>query len=178
MVSMAASTSIRFCGVLLAVICTGPLIGCSTTSPDEIRAAGAYTTVVRWLLVDELGDEPDPEVALFFESLTADEIPLEVQVEMLGLLGEFGNIRFIDAPEEAIDIDLAGFPVHDDGLLIGLGAIGPDDVPVVRAELYRSQEEISAYRFALVDSGGGWLVDGEPEVVPVEEFTGVPGTDD
>lgn len=178
MVAMAAWSSIRVCGALVVVICSAPLIGCGTTSPEEVRAADAYTTVVRWLLENESGSEPDPEVALFFESLTADEIPLEVQVEMIGLLSEFENVRFIDEHEEAVDIDLVGFPVHDDGLLIALGAIGPDDPPVVRAEIYRSSDEISAFRFTLVESGSGWRVDADPEVIPVEELTGVPDTDD
>jgi hypothetical protein len=177
MVAMASRASIRMWGALLVVICATPLIGCSRTSPAEVRAAGAYTTVVRWLLVNEMGADPDPELALFFESLTADEIPLEVQVEMIGLLDEFANVRFIDEHEEAVDLDLVGFPVHDGGLLIGLGAIGPDDPLVVRAEMYRNQDEISAFRFTLVESGSGWRVDADPENVPVEEFTGVPGID-
>lgn len=178
MVAMASSASIRLCGALLVVMCSTPLLGCGTTSPDEVRAADAYTTVVRWLLNSELGAEPDPEVTLFFESLTADEIPLEVQVEMIGLLEEFENIRFIDEHEEAVDIDLVGFPVHDGGLLIALGAIGPDDPPVIRVELYRNQDEISAFRFTLAESNTGWRVESDPEVVPVEELTGVPDTDD
>lgn len=178
MVAMASRARIRLCGTLLAALCAAPLIGCGSTSPDEVRAAEAYTAVVRWLVVDELGDEPEPGVALFLESLTADEIPLEVQVEMIGLLEEFENVRFIDEHEEAVDIELAGFPVHDDGLLIGLGAIGPDDPPVIRAEVYRNQGEISAFRFTLIESGSGWRVDANPEEVPVEELTGVPSTDD
>jgi hypothetical protein len=178
MVAMASRASIRMCGALLVVICSTPLIGCGSTSPDEVRAAGAYTAVVRWLLTNEMGDDPDPELALFLESLTADEIPLEVQVEMIGLLEEFENVRFIDEHEEAVDIDLVGFPVHDDGLLIALGALGPDDPAVVRAEIYRSSDEISAFRFTLVESDSGWRVAADPEVIPVEELAGVPDTDD
>lgn len=178
MVAMASSACRRLWGAVLVVMCSTPLLGCGTTSPDEVRAADAYTTVVRWLLNNELGAEPDTEMTLFFESLTADEIPLEVQVEMIGLLEEFENIRFIDEHEEAVDIDLVGFPVHDGGLLIALGAIGPDDPPVIRVEMYRNQDEISAFRFTLAESETGWRVDADPEVVPVEELTGVPDTDD
>ncbi len=134
-------------------MCAATLAGCGGTSPEEVRAAAAYDTVVRWMLVQELGDEPDPELSLFFESLTADEIPLEVQVEMLALLDEFEKVRFIDEPGEAVDIDLVSYPVHDDGLLIGLGAIGPDEPIVIRAELYRDRDRVSAYRFTLTGSG-------------------------
>jgi len=175
--TMASPPRFRLCGVLLATVCAVPLIGCATTSPDEVRTAEAYTAVVRWLLVDAMGDEPDPGVALFLESLTADEIPLEVQVEMIGLLGEFENIRFIDEHQEAVDIGLADFPVYSDGLLIALSAVGPDDPPVIRAEMYRNRNDISAFRFTLSESGSGWRVDADPEVVAVEELRAVPGTD-
>ena len=179
MSTVAPSTArMRLVGVVASWVFLGVLAGCSSTSPEELRAANAYDTVVRWLLNDELGSDPDPEVALFFESLTNEEIPLEVQVEMLGLLDDFETVRFIDEPEEAVDLDLAAAPVHDDGILIGLGAISADEPPVVRAELYRDSDRTRAYRFTLSGSGSTWRVDGEPEVIPVEEFTGVPDTDD
>ena len=148
------------------------LPGCVNGSePDHTaRDAAIYQSVILDV-VDGSGIELDaterPPV-LFIEALGIDMIPLRVQVDVIGGLIEQYEIRFIDDRDEAVEIDLPGFPVRANSLLIGLGGIDVDGTAEVRAELYVRIDDVQGFAYTLTDAGNGeWeVVDGPVTVEP------------
>ncbi len=152
------------------------LVGCTTgTSVDTTaRDASVYQAVITDL-GERSGQSLDPgdgEVpVVFIETLGSDAIALETQVEVIAQLAETYEIRFIDDLDEAVEIDVDGWPVRSNSLLIGLGPIQVDDKTEVRGEVYRRAGEIRAFRYSLVArTDGGWTLAGPPEEAEPEGF--------
>lgn len=157
-----------------AVALAGVLIGCvnGTEVDNTARDVAVYRSVVADV-VDRSGvdlDRSEDLPVLFIEAFDADGIPLEVQVELVNSFIEQYEVRFIDHLDEAVAVDVAGLPVRPNSLLIGLGPIVDDGTVDVRSELYLSADEVSAYRYTVVDGDDGWVPDGDPEEIEPEGF--------
>lgn len=155
-----------------AVAALGLLSGCvdSNETDDSAPDAAIYRSIILDV-VDRSGIELDgaeqPPV-LFVEALGPDEIPLRVQVDVIGGLIEQYEIRFIDDRDEAVEIDLPALPVRAGSLLIGLGGIDVDETAEVRTELYLRIDDVQGFDYTLRDAGDGdWdVVDSPVEVEP------------
>ena len=153
--------------------------GCSSDEGGGTtdRRVEIYGLVLDWLLEREefptvAGTPTDDVPTLFVDHLNRD-IDLDVQVELLARFEDRYDLRFVDALTEAVDEAAPRSPVREGAILLGLGSI-PDTSPfVVRAEVYRDQRDLEAYRFDLVRWGGDWVLRTEPEPVEPEGF--VPG---
>jgi hypothetical protein len=166
-------------GVALAgLVLAGLLAGCSSEEGGEDldRRVEIYGLMLDWILEREefpvVATEPDATPTVFVDHL-ARQIDLDVQVGLVARYEDRFELRFVDALSEAVDDEEPQAPVRNDGVLVGLGSI-PDTSPfLVRAEVYRDQRSLDAFRFDLVRWGGDWVLRDEPEPVEPEGF--VPG---
>ncbi len=160
--------------VALAVV----LSGCtSSTEVETIAPNAAVYGLVIVDVIDRSGVELDSSDALpmvFVEAFDTDGIALDVQVDVINDLIEQYEIRFIDEHEEAIAVDLAGLPVRENSLLIGLGPLVHDDNIDIRIEVYQSMDAIRAYRYTLAGSEDRWDFVGVPEEIEPEGFVAAP----
>lgn len=184
---MTPMPGIRRLRLATAVVALGLLSGCvnGSETDDSARDAAIYRSVVLDV-VDRSGielDRAEQPPVLFIESLDADEIPLRVQVEVVGGLIEQYEIRFIDDRDEAVEIDLPGVPVRADSLLIGLGGIDVDETAQVRSELhvqvhselYVHIDDIRGFSYTLMEAGGAaWKVVGAPAEIEPEGLVPAP----
>jgi hypothetical protein len=105
---------------------------------------------------------------VFLQAREETEINAEVQVGVVNELAGWANVRFIDDVAEAVDGDVDGAPVRDDGTLIGLGTVGDGEVAAeLVADRYVSDEETMVYDVSLQRRGGEWSVVEPLEAVPV-----------
>lgn len=162
-----------------AVAAAGLLSGCvngSETDDSSARDAAIYRSVILDV-VDRSGIELDgteqPPV-LFVEALGSEEIPLQVQVDVVGVFIDQYDIRFIDVRDEAVEIDLPGVPVRTGSLLIGLGEIDVDETAEVHTEVYVRIDDVKGFAYTLRDAGDGdWDVVDSPVAIEPEGL--VPG---
>ena len=167
------------------------LAGCSEESAGTAdREIDIYVAVLSWLLEQEVplppqaagdedgGDGEDAEVVevppVFVESF-GPGVDLQVQVELVARFEEQGyDLHFLDTRTEAVDQDEPDVPVRDEAVLVGLGPI-PEGSPVdVRAEVYRDQADLEAYRFRLARFAGSWAFVQDPTPVEPEGFVATP----
>lgn len=171
---MAPTLRSRRLWLATAVAAVGVLCGCvngSETDDSGARDAAIYRSVILDV-VDRSGIELDgteqPPV-LFVEALGSEEIPLQVQVDVVGGFIEQYDIRFIDVRDEAVEIDLPGVPVRAGSLLIGLGEIDVDETAEVHTEVYVRIDDVQGFAYTLRDTGDGdWDVVDSPVAVEPE----------
>lgn len=132
--------------------------------------ADAYVVVLDWLLDrpeagfgEDCGDD-----VVFVESIGSDQIPLEVQVDLIDHYADEVELRFIDAREEAVDQAVDSEPVRNHCVLIGLGIVPDGAVIEVRGELYQTQHHVLGFRFDLAAGGQRWSMLDEPTAVDAE----------
>jgi hypothetical protein len=138
------------------------------TSDD--RTAGVYESILNWLLEEEPGVSVDetPEWPLFVGSRSDLDVDLDVQVAVVEALEPRISVRFIDERPEAIDPNSEDVSVHDDGLLVGLGAVAEEgDNVEVYVDRYRNAVEIEAWLVTLRRAGTKWEIVGLPAPVDV-----------
>lgn len=156
------------------------LIGCTTGPSVDTTARDA--SIYEAVIID-LGersgrslDRDDGEApVVFIETLGSDAIALETQVEVVAQLAETYEIRFIDDLDEAVEIDVEGWPVRSNSLLIGLGPIQVDDETEVRGEVYLRADDVRAFRYSLeARSDDTWTLARPPEKAEPEGFQPTP----
>ncbi|MEM9607928.1 MAG: hypothetical protein AAGA99_10950 [Actinomycetota bacterium] len=140
-------------------------------SSDD-RKTQIYATALDWLL-----DRPDTEVGdveeplIYIEHLGSDAIALAVQVDLIDRYDDVVELRFVDARTEAVDESVSDAPVREGRVLIGLGPISEENE--LRAEVYRSSSEVTAYRFRLHDEDG-WRLSATPTPIEPEGLVADP----
>jgi hypothetical protein len=133
----------------------------SVTVTELVEEAGALPSV------DDEG-KAEELTTVFLQAREETEINAEVQVGVVNELAGWANVRFIDDVAEAVDGDVDGAPVRDDGTLIGLGTVGDGEVAAeLVADRYVSDEETMVYDVSLQRRGGEWSVVEPLEAVPV-----------
>lgn len=166
-----AGLRLRVVAAVVSFALAASLAGAACTEPSQsdTREAAVYEELLRWVIETERPGDGDGPPSLFVDSATDSEIPLEVQVEVIDRLGDDADVRFIDDREEAVtDDELA--PVHDEGVLVGLGAVPTGPPVIVRLEVYRSVEDTAAYLVELAGSDEAWRISGTPQPVIVEDL--------
>jgi hypothetical protein len=119
------------------------VLGCTSDAAPEratVTPAGAYIAIVQWEVgqaapvVDDDGNIEPP--VIYLASVLGGTIDAGVQAEVVATIDESAVIRFADDPRDALDDDLEGEPVKDDGVMIVLDEFEPDE-PVVDARISR-----------------------------------------
>ena len=152
--------------VVVSVLALVALTGCGDdtdggATPAQVDAQ-AYVAAVSWFADRAPPPEDDELLAVFLDGLV-DDLPIEVQVEVLDLLEDELDVRFIDDDEEAVEEELEGAPVRKEGLLLRLGPlVEREDGTEVDVERYEGEDEASRYRLVVESSGDEWRVVGEP----------------
>jgi hypothetical protein len=153
---------------LVGVASCGGGAGDPVASDD--RTAGVYESILDWLLDEEPGVSVDetPEWPLFVGSRSDLDVDLDVQVAVVEALEPRISVRFIDERPEAIDPNSDDVSVHDDGLLVGLGAVAEEgDSVEVYVDRYRNAVEIEAWLVTLRRAGTKWEIVGLPAPIDV-----------
>lgn len=145
--------------------------GAAVPDRDE-REVGVYSAVLDWLIADagmiidatNATDDDDAEPAdLFVASRSEAPIDVDVQVMLVDLYLDRVPLRFVDVWTEAVLEDEPDQPIHDGGMLVGLGAVEPDgDVIEVYADRYFSATRSQAWVLTLERSADDWQISGEP----------------
>lgn len=152
--------------------------GSDTGSDDPLTEAADIHRVVIGDLVDRSGVVFDSSVeeppVLFVEAFGAEEIPLEVQVDIVAGWQETYDVRFIDDRMEALDDASDDRPVKERSLLLGVGPITRNGTAELRGEYYRSEDLVGAYRYTLTKTADGWRVSTDPEAIEPEGFVPAP----
>jgi hypothetical protein len=147
------------CGVtVLGAACGGD----DATSGIE-RHASAWEQVIR---VVGLADVPpvaedDPLPVVFAYEVGGDDVPAEVQVEVVNALLDEADVRFVDDPDVVVDVEDGddAAVVDDDGVLVVMET-PPESGTEASVEVVRYRTLGEETTFDVVLSGGGsdWAV--------------------
>lgn len=140
------------------------LVGaCGGASESSQRRAGIYAAVIRALVpADDITDSVEHTV--FVGTRLEKGLPLDLQAELLRELEEFDDLRFVDAPAEAIDEAVDGQPVRNEGVYVEFGVV-PDRGTVARVDalVYADEDDRERSSFRVEKVGTQWtVVDREP----------------
>lgn len=150
-------------GSLTLVALVTSACGSSADDPaaGDGRTAAVYESILDWLIQEEPGpaNDDDPELTVFVASRSEGEIDLDVQVAMVDAFDSGAFVRFIDERSEALDDDADDKRVHDDGILVGLGAVAQEGDPIeVYTDRYRNTDDVEAWLITMRRSGDGWVI--------------------
>lgn len=138
------------------------LAACSSdggTRPD-VRTAGIYEAALRWVLAAETqppAAEDDLPV-VYVVSANGRSIAAQAQVAVVDAMNEDATLRFTDAREDALDVDVDGRPVMDEGVLVIVGPVADGSPVDLEVEVYRDQADDRAYMLRVSGGGDNWRV--------------------
>ncbi len=157
--------------LMMAACGSGNGDGETATDADILRVV-IGDLVERSGVVFDTAAEDQP--VLFVESFGTEDIPLEVQVDVVAGWQETYDVRFIDDRSEAVDDELDGLPVRERSLLLGLGPITRNGTAELRGEYYRATDRVGAFRYTLTKTAEGWRISTTPETIEPEGFATAP----
>lgn len=148
-----------------------PLAACDQSSDDPTegdgREAAVYELILDWVLAGEPA-AADDEPTVFVASRHEQPIDVEVQALIVEAMDERAEVRFVDERAEAVVDGEDGLPVHDGGVLVGLGAVPPDgDRVEVYVDRYRRADDVVAWDVTVQRRGESWQLAGEPAAADV-----------
>ncbi len=138
--------------LLVGGACNGGAASPQGTGPSgepvvtEIGPGDALTALVRWYVVETepvVDDAGDPVLpVIYMASESGETIAVGVQATVAERTTVDAVVRFADDRSEAVDDDLEGSPVKDDGVLMLVGEM-PEPAPSVTfpVTLYRSADD-------------------------------------
>ncbi len=142
--------------------------GCSdgsetTPKADEVVAADAFIAVVGWEVdeyepvVDENGDIELPVV--YVAPAGGSTIDVGIQAAVVEATVDIAIVRFADDAAEALDTDVEGEPVKDDGVLLIVGDM-PEPSRTIELQVvrYRTIEDDSTLTVEIAASTEGAAV--------------------
>jgi hypothetical protein len=144
--------------------------GCDGSGGDAVsRDAQVYVAAIRDVLADQpAGDDPDVLPVVYVVGVGETAIPADVQAQVAVELDHDADIRFADRRSEAVLEDEEDVPVRDQGLLVAVGELPPDDDPVaVTVEVYRSEDDWSKVVLTIARRSSQWTVTSS-SAVPAE----------
>ncbi len=156
--------------IVFVVTCLAGCIGGDESRPTTVSEppvvdARAYSAVLAPFLPASDGGNERPVV--WITQLGVQPISLDDQVDMIAEVETTHDLRFVDDPEAAVDVD--GGELRDDGLLLGIGRIRLESPHTVRVEVFSHQQRIRAELVTLAVDANGWRID-DREVVDPEDL--------
>ena len=158
-----------------AVIAAGAvgLVGCSDDEPasstDGLSADAVLTALVSWTVHSEAppttDDTAGPPV-VYIAPASGETIGAGVQAAVVADTDGEATVRFADDKSEAFDDTTDDQSVHDDGVLLVVGAL-PTEEPATRTatteievEWYRSIDDTGLYVVEFASTADGAMVTG------------------
>lgn len=126
----------------------------------NLRTAGIYEAALRWAL--ETGSHPPPDdgdlIAVYVASSDGSSIATEAQLEVVNTMKDDATLRFTDAQADALDEDVEGRPVKDDGVLVIVGPVADRSPLDLEIEVYRNDVDDRSYVLQMAGAGDNWRV--------------------
>jgi hypothetical protein len=147
----AAATCLLFAATITA--CAGD------DGDDDIAREEVVTAVVRDVVAGlPPGEDPDDRPVVYVLPVGEQEIAATVQADVAEALVDDVDVRFADERAEAVEGDEPNEPVHDDGVLVGVGDL-PESGPVeVVVEIYRDAREQSRVVYTFGRESSEWRI--------------------
>jgi hypothetical protein len=134
--------------------------GGATAPPPVVEPADAVIAVIEWH-ADEiepvLDDSGEPKLpVIYVASLGGDTIDVGIQAAAAERTVDIAIVRFADDRSDAVDSEVDGMPVKDDGVMLLLGEI-PEPARIVEFVVarYRSVDHEESMTVEIVASSAG-----------------------
>lgn len=157
-----------YCGGVVRVLCllvVSALVlgaGCSSDRAEQpeptSRLAGVYAASIRWVVGQQEGPVDGSLPVVYVVSSDERTVPAADQAQVVKALKDVATVRFADRWEDALDEDVAGQPVHDTGVLLGMGPVPEGDPIEVPVRVYRTASDEQLVTLTLDEVGGTWTV--------------------
>ncbi|CAN5827216.1 hypothetical protein BH24ACT5_BH24ACT5_25410 [soil metagenome] len=138
--------------VVGAVACDDP------SSEHGTRESRVLMSVIREVATTATTD-PESTPVVYVVSVAENGVAATVQAEVAAELKDDIDLRFADERAEAVEEDVDGQPVPNDGVLLLVGDIPVDgsviDVPI---EIYHSETDRSKASFTFTEADDDWSV--------------------
>ena len=95
---------------------------------------------------------------MYVASSDGSSIATEVQLEVVNTLKDEATLRFTDAQDDALDEDVDGRPVKDDGVLVVVGRVADRSPLDLEIEVYRNEVDDRSYSLQMAGGGDDWRV--------------------
>lgn len=147
----------RFVACLLVAFAS-----CSSDGgPDpDLRTAGIYEAALRWALETDSRPPPDDGhlIAVYVAPSDGNSIATEAQLEVVNTMRDEATLRFTDAQVDALEEDLEGRPVKDDGVLVIVGLVADRSPFDLEIEVYLNEVDDRSYVLRMASDGDDWRV--------------------
>jgi len=156
--------------VLVALL----LAACSSggeKSHTTVTAADAYNAAIRWYL----GTVPAPTgtadtkpAVVYIAPESGKAINVGTQAAVAAEMADMKDVvvvRFADVRDDALDVDVDGKPVKDDGVLLLVGEIDEGQPPLdMNVGVYRNADDQALYSMTITRSGESFVATSVTEV--------------
>jgi hypothetical protein len=148
---------------------------CGSDKPDNpatVTAADAYNAAIRWYLgtVPEPTGTADPKPEIVFVAPASGK-PIDVRTQA-AVAAEMSDkddvvmVQFTDVIDDALDVDLDGRPVKDDGVLLIVGDVTEVAPPLeMNVGVYRNENDDKLYSMKVIPAGDSFVATSVIEVV-------------
>lgn len=149
-----------------AMATVGACGGNGDETTETERDAGVYEVVLRDLVLAELPPQTDedPLPVVYVVGADGTSVPVDIQVTVVKPLKDEAEIRFVDAREDAVLVDVPEDddrekPVRDDGVLVTFGELPEAGSTIhVEVELYWSVGDERSYDVTLAGGPSRWAI--------------------
>lgn len=159
-------TFVRACA-LVALSTLAVLGGCGSddpTSSSEVSVADAYNAAIRWYLqgVPAPPDttETKPTV-VYVAPANGKPIDVQTQADVAAEMSDMDDVvivRFADARDDALELDIEGQPVKDDGVLLLVGEVEEGPPPVqLDVGVYHNTDDEGLYSMTITRVGDSFV---------------------
>lgn len=153
-------------GIVWALCSLLVLEACSSDGdvPRSVTAADAYVAVIRWYVAQAPQPPPsntadsDPQPThLYILSTEGNTIDAQDQATVVAELADISDsvmVVFADTRDEAVDLEVVGEPVKDQGALLLVGNVEEGQPPVdLSLQVYRSADDHWMVQMQIVRDG-------------------------
>ena len=148
---------------LVALGVLGVLAACGSDEPQQpadVSTADAYNAAIRWYLstvpapTDTANSKP---TIVYVAPASGNVIDVQTQADVAAEMADMKDVvivRFADLRDDALDLDVEGEPVKEDGVLLLVGEVAEGPPPVdFNVGVYHNAEQETLYSMRIIRSG-------------------------
>lgn len=165
---------------MVCVVCVSfGATSCSSASTADhtVSTADAYSAAIRWYLdsvdtptpADTVGTAPTGPVVVYVAPASGKAINSQAQASVVREMSDMTDVvtvRFADARDDALQIDVEAMPVKDDGVLLLVGEVPNSTAPVaVKVAVYHDATDTHTFVMTVTESGDSFVATSVSEVV-------------